>query len=132
MNAGGMPLRWMITSLLMGAAIVVLYATYGCDAPEAALRHTDGIRVVVVNAGYAPHGRAVRCEVTNDTGRRAESIAMTVELLDENQQVLAVNPLVNVRSLLAGESRVIDAMVPLENRSVEVHPRASVALVKWE
>jgi nicotinamide mononucleotide adenylyltransferase len=123
-------LRYIIGGMLLVGSVCWIAANRSSEEDQ--LRQTAGIEVELLQMQRVTHGVMMEMIVTNQTTRNAVSIALTAELLADNDCVLASNPLVNVLQLSAGEKRTLSTLVPVEHSSEAMQPRLRVALVRWD
>lgn len=121
--------------LVLGAFVWSRILSPKSHPSEASLREVDGMEIRVEAPETSTEGARVAVQLENKTQRTALSVVFTVEVVDAEEQVLAVNPLGNALNMPPGESRTLEVPFPgsaLQEATSDVTARGRVDLVRWQ
>lgn len=121
--------------LVLGAFVWSRILSPKSHPSEASLREVDGMEIRVEAPEASTEGARVAVQLENKTQRTALSVVFTVEVVDAEEQVLAVNPLGNALNMPPGESRALEVPLPgsaLQEATSDVTARGRVDLVRWQ
>jgi len=126
--------RTLLAGLIaLGAIGVWTWHLASADSFDARqFRQTDSVEAVVIDTRSTTDGCTLTARLTNRAETQARHIVLTARLLDANGRSVAVNPLLAVQRLAAGQSRTIDVPFPSGKWDGQMNGAIEVSLVRWK